>query len=84
MNMLRLQWTGLVCTLGALAALAVAPLARAATTNFFEGFEAGLTNWVVGDGNTLGIPAYWGPVNSAFGVVVFGVRRARFSCGERQ
>ena len=40
---------------------------RAATTNFFEGFESGLTNWVVGDGNPTGPPAYWGAVNAAFG-----------------
>ncbi len=41
--------------------------ARAATTNFFEGFESGLTNWVVGDGNPNDTPAYWGIVNSSFG-----------------
>jgi hypothetical protein len=40
---------------------------RAATTNFFEGFEAGLTNWVVGDADPTSVPAYWGIVNSAFG-----------------
>ncbi len=39
----------------------------AATTNFFEGFEAGLTNWVVGDSNPGGVPAYWGITDSAFG-----------------
>ncbi len=47
--------------------LAVVPSSRALTTNFFEGFEAGLTNWVVGDADPTGTSAYWGVVNSAFG-----------------
>jgi len=41
--------------------------APAATTNFFESFESGLTNWIVGDGNPSGTPAYWGIVGSTFG-----------------
>lgn len=41
--------------------------ARAVTTNFFEGFESGLTNWIVGDVEPEGAPAYWGIVNAAFG-----------------
>ena len=48
-------------------AVVSAPSARAITTNFFEGFEAGLTNWVVGDADPTGTNCYWGPVNSAFG-----------------
>jgi hypothetical protein len=40
---------------------------RAATTNFVEGFETGLTNWIVGDGNPTGTTAYWGVVDSALG-----------------
>jgi len=47
--------------------LVAVPWSRAATTNFFEGFEAGLTNWIVGDGNPTGNPAYWDIVNSSFG-----------------
>lgn len=39
----------------------------AATTNFFEGFEAGLTNWGVIDANQAGPPSFWGIVDSAFG-----------------
>ena len=42
-------------------------IVRAATTNFFEGFESGLTNWVVGDGNPVNTPTYWGVVDSNFG-----------------
>jgi len=53
--------------LPALAAGLVVMRASAATTNFVEGFEAGLTNWVVGDANPAGTAAYWGPVDSAFG-----------------
>lgn len=41
--------------------------ARAITTNFFEGFEAGLTNWVAGDADPTGTNCYWGIVDSAFG-----------------
>ena len=40
---------------------------RAATTNFFEGFEAGLTNWVAGDADPTSVPAYWGIVDTNFG-----------------
>jgi hypothetical protein len=40
---------------------------RAATTNFVDGFENGLTNWVAGDGNPSGTTVYWGLVDSAFG-----------------
>ncbi len=47
--------------------LAVPAATRAATTNFFEGFESGLTNWIAGDGNPASAPAYWGAVNAAFG-----------------
>ncbi len=50
-----------------LIALLTATTGRSATTNFFEGFESGLVNWVVGDGNPAGPPAYWGVVNAAFG-----------------
>ncbi len=51
-----------------LAVLTAAPWsASATTTNFVESFESGLTNWIVGDGNPAGTPAYWGVVNSAFG-----------------
>ena len=42
-------------------------VAPANTTNFADGFEAGLTNWIVGDANPAGTPAYWGVVNSTFG-----------------
>ena len=42
-------------------------ITQAATTNFFEGFEAGLGAWSVGDANAEGTPAYWGIVDSAFG-----------------
>jgi hypothetical protein len=41
--------------------------ARALTTNFFEGFETGLTNWVAGDANPDNGAAYWGRVDAAFG-----------------
>lgn len=47
--------------------ISAALTAHAATTNFFESFESGLTNWIVGDGNPTGTPAYWGIVDSAFG-----------------
>jgi hypothetical protein len=40
---------------------------RAVITNFFEGFEAGLANWIVGDGDPLGPPAYWNITDAAFG-----------------
>lgn len=40
---------------------------RGAITNFFEGFEAGLTNWIVGDGDPFGTPAYWNITDAAFG-----------------
>jgi len=52
---------------GVLAVCGLGSQARAATTNFFEGFESGLTNWIVGDANPSDTPAYWGPVNSTFG-----------------
>lgn len=42
--------------------------ASALTTNFFDGFEGGLSSaWSVGDTNAAGPTAYWGVVNSAFG-----------------
>ena len=40
---------------------------RATTTNFFEGFESGLTNWIVGDNDPFDQPAYWGVVDVSFG-----------------
>src|SRR5436190_20391957 len=49
---------------------------RAATTNFFEGFEAGLTNWVVGDADPTSVPAYWGIVDTNFGGA--GTHRGNF------
>jgi hypothetical protein len=49
------------------AALVCASSVQAATTNFFEGFESGLTNWVVGDGNPVNTPTYWGIVDGSFG-----------------
>jgi hypothetical protein len=50
------------------AALGLAAMnARALTTNFFEGFETGLTNWVAGDANPNDGSAYWGRVDAAFG-----------------
>ncbi|HXJ71560.1 MAG TPA: hypothetical protein VNM37_01865, partial [Candidatus Dormibacteraeota bacterium] len=51
----------------ALLTLAVILPAGARTTNFFERFEAGLTNWIIGDADSAGTPAYWGIVDSAFG-----------------
>lgn len=51
----------------AAALTAAVPSGRAATTNFFEGFESGLTNWVAGDADPAGTSAYFGVVNSAFG-----------------
>jgi hypothetical protein len=51
-----------------LAALCAVTTADAATTNFFETFEAGLgAAWSVGDANADGTPGYWGIVDSAFG-----------------
>jgi hypothetical protein len=47
--------------------ISAALTAPAATTNFFEGFESGLANWIVGDGNATGTPTYWGIVGSTFG-----------------
>ncbi len=56
-----------LCVMLAVLALCFTTPVRAVTTNFFEGFEASLTNWVMGDANPSGVAAYWGRVDSAFG-----------------
>jgi hypothetical protein len=67
MKLLERRRNGLVLAGSVFAAVVLASPAQGATTNFFEGFEAGLVNWVVGDANPSGTPAYWGPVTSTFG-----------------
>src|SRR5258705_13217335 len=67
MRTLERRMNGLVFACGVFTAVLFSSTAQGATTNFFEGFESGLANWVVGDANPSDTPAYWGPVNSTFG-----------------
>src|SRR5437867_5999096 len=67
MKQLERRRNGLLLACGVFAAMVFTSPAHGATTNFFEGFEAGLTNWIVGDANPSDTPAYWGPVSSTFG-----------------
>ena len=58
--------TRIVSLFSLLVGLTAGP-ASGAVTNFVEGFETGIANWIVGDGNPTGTAAYWGRVDSAFG-----------------